>query len=90
MTDVYDTPDWRGWVAAVRAAPDDDLVRLAAADWLDDRGEAERAELIRLMCRPLSPGRRRLSAAVRRRVRELVGRVYGRRYGRPDPARVAA
>jgi uncharacterized protein (TIGR02996 family) len=33
---------------AVRAAPDDDLPRLVYADWLDERGEHERAEFIRI------------------------------------------
>lgn len=35
------------WLAAIAAAPDDPLVRLAYADWLDDRGDA-RGELLRL------------------------------------------
>ena len=33
---------------AVYAAPDDDIPRLVFADWCDERGEPERAELIRL------------------------------------------
>jgi uncharacterized protein (TIGR02996 family) len=45
-----DNPDWRAMVAAVRAAPDDDLPRLVAADWLDERGLGERAEFIRVQC----------------------------------------
>ena len=35
------------WLTAVAAAPDDPLVRLAYADWLDDRGDS-RGELLRL------------------------------------------
>lgn len=35
-------------VAAVAAAPDDDLPKLVFADWLDENGEPERAEFIRL------------------------------------------
>src|SRR5262245_46162790 len=35
-------------LAAVLAEPDDDGPRLVFADWLDDHGEPERAELIRL------------------------------------------
>jgi uncharacterized protein (TIGR02996 family) len=35
-------------LAAVCAAPEDDLPRLAYADWCEDNGEAERAELIRV------------------------------------------
>jgi uncharacterized protein (TIGR02996 family) len=35
-------------LAAVRADPADDLPRLVYADWLEERGEVERAELIRV------------------------------------------
>ena len=38
------------FIAAIAAAPDDDLPRLAFADWLDERGESPRAEFIRLQC----------------------------------------
>src|SRR5437588_9917600 len=31
--------------------PDDDAPRLVYADWLEERGECDRAELIRLQCR---------------------------------------
>jgi uncharacterized protein (TIGR02996 family) len=34
----------------VIAHPDDDAPRLVFADWLDDHGQSERAELIRLQC----------------------------------------
>lgn len=37
-------------LAAVCADPDDDLPRLAFADWLDDHGDPGRAEFIRLQC----------------------------------------
>lgn len=36
---------------AVLANPDDDLPRLVFADWLNDNGEPERAEFIRIQCR---------------------------------------
>lgn len=36
--------------AAIRANPDDDLPRLVFADWLDEQGQPERAEYIRLTC----------------------------------------
>jgi uncharacterized protein (TIGR02996 family) len=39
-----------GFLRAVVARPDDDLPRLIYADWLDERGEAVRAEFIRLQC----------------------------------------
>jgi uncharacterized protein (TIGR02996 family) len=39
------------FLRAVLAAPDDDTPRLAFADWLDEHGEPERAEFIRVQCR---------------------------------------
>src|SRR5262245_14756362 len=36
---------------AVLDAPDDDAPRLAYADWLDDHGDPDRAQFIRLQCR---------------------------------------
>jgi uncharacterized protein (TIGR02996 family) len=36
---------------AIVAAPDDDAPRLVYADWLDEHGEAARAEFIRLQCK---------------------------------------
>src|SRR5262245_74448 len=36
---------------AVLAAPDDDHLRLAFADWFEENGDAERAEFIRVQCR---------------------------------------
>src|SRR5215208_6798469 len=35
---------------AIRAAPDDDAPRLVYADWLDEHGQPERAEFIRVQC----------------------------------------
>jgi uncharacterized protein (TIGR02996 family) len=37
-------------LAAIAARPDDDTPRLVYADWLDDHGDADRAEFIRLQC----------------------------------------
>ncbi len=37
-------------LAAVAADPGADLPRLVFADWLDDHGDADRAEFIRLQC----------------------------------------
>jgi uncharacterized protein (TIGR02996 family) len=37
-------------VAAIRSAPDDDAPRLVYADWLDEHGQPERAEFIRVQC----------------------------------------
>jgi uncharacterized protein (TIGR02996 family) len=38
-------------LAAITANPDDDLPRLVYADWLEEYGEAGRAEFIRVQCR---------------------------------------
>jgi len=64
MTDVYSHPDYQQFLARIRERPDDDVVRLVCADWLEDwvdanlqhpqSGEADsRAELIRVQCDPL-------------------------------------
>jgi uncharacterized protein (TIGR02996 family) len=37
-------------LAAVRQAPNDDAPRLVYADWLDEHGQPERAEFIRVQC----------------------------------------
>src|SRR5262245_24750493 len=41
----------RAFLDAIAADPEDDAPRLVYADWLDDNGQAHRAELIRLQCR---------------------------------------
>ena len=38
------------FLQSIRAAPADDTPRLVFADWLDDCGDSERAEFIRLQC----------------------------------------
>jgi uncharacterized protein (TIGR02996 family) len=43
-------PGWEPFLAAIRAAIEDDIPRLVFADWLQENGEEERAELIRLQC----------------------------------------
>ena len=40
--------DRDAFLRAIAADPADDTVRLAFADWLDEQGEADRAEFIRL------------------------------------------
>lgn len=47
---VYSLPEWHAFLAAIKAAPDDDLPRLVAADWLEEHGETDRAEFIRVQC----------------------------------------
>jgi uncharacterized protein (TIGR02996 family) len=38
------------FLRSIIAAPDDDLPRLVYADWLDENGDPDRAELIRVQC----------------------------------------
>ena len=40
----------QAFLQAIIDDPDDDALRLIYADWLDDHGESERAELIRVQC----------------------------------------
>jgi uncharacterized protein (TIGR02996 family) len=40
-----------GFVQAICEAPDDDTPRLISADWLEENGQPERAEFIRVQCR---------------------------------------
>ncbi len=42
--------DRSAFLAAIMEHPDDDAPSLVYADWLDERGEADRAEFIRLCC----------------------------------------
>jgi uncharacterized protein (TIGR02996 family) len=44
------TPDEAALLAAIEANPADDLPRLVYADWLEEHGQAVRAEFIRLQC----------------------------------------
>lgn len=51
-------PSHRDFLRAIIAAPDDDLPRLAYADWLEESGEAELAEFIRVQCELAKPENR--------------------------------
>lgn len=42
--------DELAFLRGIRAHPDDDVPRLAFADWLDERGDHDRAEFVRLQC----------------------------------------
>lgn len=53
MTNYTSHSDYRAMLAGIRSDPADDLKRLVLADWLDERGELERAELIRVQCADL-------------------------------------
>src|SRR5947207_10699571 len=44
-------PQEEAFLVAIRDDPDDDLHRLAWADWLDDRGDTRRADFIRASVR---------------------------------------
>lgn len=48
MDDYARHPDWLGLLRGVCEDPADDLPRLVAADWLDENGDGDRAEFIRL------------------------------------------
>src|SRR5262245_25117887 len=42
--------DARALLKAIQADPDDELPRLALADWLDDNDDPQRAEFVRVQC----------------------------------------
>lgn len=53
-------PDHTPFLTAIASNPDDDLPRLVYADWLDEHGDPDRSEFIRLQCHtahvgPLDP-----------------------------------
>jgi uncharacterized protein (TIGR02996 family) len=43
-------PGWEPFLAAINANLDDDTPRLVFADWLQENGDEDRAELIRIQC----------------------------------------
>lgn len=47
---MTDNPDYRALLRGICEQPENDTRRLAAADWLDERGDASRAEFIRAQC----------------------------------------
>jgi uncharacterized protein (TIGR02996 family) len=58
------------FLRAIRDAPEDDAPRLVYADWLEELGDTDRAEFIRVQCelaRPgVAPARRRLAARAKK------------------------
>src|SRR5262245_24607645 len=40
-----------GFLRAIREAPGDDVHRLVYADWLEDHGDPDRAQFIRVQCK---------------------------------------
>ncbi len=65
-----DADEREAFLNAIFDAPDDDLPRLVFADWLDERGESDWAELIRCQCQ-IDPAPQNLV-----RERELLGRIF--------------
>lgn len=65
-----------GLMAATLAAPDDDIPRLVFADWLEENGEADRAEFIRVQCE------------IEKHKPETVNYVRNGRYKREDAVRL--
>jgi uncharacterized protein (TIGR02996 family) len=62
--------DERAFLRAIVEAPVDDAPRLVYADWLEEHGQGERAEFIRLQIQPVGPSPERK----RRREYELLAR----------------
>jgi uncharacterized protein (TIGR02996 family) len=68
------------FLSAIRDTPDDDTPRLVMADWLQEHGEGERAEFIRLQCEIERNGRRRFKGrkAKEKRMTDLTTRLGSR------------
>ena len=49
-TPYYERSEWPAFLAAIKAAPMGDLPRLVAADFIEESGDAERAEFVRVCC----------------------------------------
>jgi uncharacterized protein (TIGR02996 family) len=75
-------------IAAVLADPDDDTPRLVFADWLDEHGEHERAEVIRVGCR-LVEARRRKRHKLARGLRDQQDRLLSKKADRSSPCNAA-
>ncbi len=81
------TRDEAALLRAVVAAPDDDTPRLVFADWLDEHGQPDRAEFIRLQCELArltadSPRRREVAFRCRKLLDAAGARLC------PEPLRV--
>jgi uncharacterized protein (TIGR02996 family) len=78
--------DEEGLLAAIVGTPGDDLPRLAYADWLEEHGQSERAELIRVQLElaRLPPGDGR-GPALRRREQQLL-EAHAAEWAPPLPA----
>jgi uncharacterized protein (TIGR02996 family) len=70
-----------GFLSAIRTSPDDEGVRLIYADWLDENGDPDRAEFIRVQCElPRLEAWDPRRADLERREKGLLLR-HGRRWG---------
>jgi uncharacterized protein (TIGR02996 family) len=60
------------FLQAIREAPDDDGPRLVYADWLDEHGQADRAEFVRVQCERARGVQGSWGEALLQRARELL------------------
>jgi uncharacterized protein (TIGR02996 family) len=61
------------FIQAIRSAPEDDAPRLIYADWLEEHGQAERADFIRIQCRLFGiPEADPSAATLRARAEEML------------------
>jgi uncharacterized protein (TIGR02996 family) len=75
--------DDEAFLRAIGAAPADDAPRLVYADWLEERGDAARAEFIRVQCELARPGGERgRRTELRLRERELL-QTHGHAWASP-------
>ena len=73
MRPAADSPDALAFRRAVVADPADDLPRLVYADWLDDHGDPDRAEFVRVQVEQArTPDLSPRGAALARRAAELI------------------
>jgi uncharacterized protein (TIGR02996 family) len=70
------SPQILALLQAAKEAPEDDTPRLVLADWLEEYGDADRAEFIRLQLR-LAPGQPNADDACRERAQQLLNRHGG-------------
>jgi uncharacterized protein (TIGR02996 family) len=68
--------DDRAFIQAIRVSPQDDLLRLVYADWLEDHDDPVRAELLRIVGESTTGAERQdLAGARRKRFQQLATRV---------------
>ncbi len=65
------------FIRAIRETPEDDVPRLIYADWLEERGQSDRAEFIRIQCRLASSVEEgQEQSALLKRAEELLRRHW--------------